>query len=143
MQLVEALVASTVFAVAAGGALQITAATAASTLSGRAREQALERLEQDRLQLQGQWRQALTAPLTCQQALAAMESLAAGLTPPAGVQRQLRRSPDADALEISWQLSAMPQVQRQRLVSPLGLGLCVPPSSSALTSTALSPGGLL
>jgi len=139
MQLVEALVASTVFAVAAGGALQITSATAASTLSSRARDQAQERLEQDRLQLQGQWRRSLTASLSCQQALAAMESGAAALPPPEGVQRQLRRSPDAEALEISWQLSGLPQLQRRRLVSPLALGLCVSPASPA----APSAGGLL
>jgi hypothetical protein len=139
MPLVEALVASTVFAVAAGGALQITAATAAGSLSGRARDQALERLEQDRLQLQGQWRRVVTAPLSCQQALAAMEVLAAGLRSPEGVQRQVRRSPDLEALVISWQVSGMPQVQRQRLVSPLGLGLCVPPTSAV----AVSAGGLL
>jgi len=81
------------------------------------------------LQLQGQWRRSLTASQSCQQALAAMESLAAGLTPPDGVQRQLQRSTDTEALVISWQLSGMPQVQRHRLVSPLALGLCVPPTS--------------
>jgi hypothetical protein len=129
MQLVEALMASTVFAVAAGQALQMSAATAVSSLANRAREQALERIEQDRLQLQGLWRQSLTQPMDCGQALAAMERQAASLAAPVGVQRQLRRSSEQDLLEISWQSGAAPLLQRQRLISPLVLGFCPPPAS--------------
>jgi hypothetical protein len=131
MQLVEALVASTVFTVSAGAALQISAAAAASSLSSRAREQALEQIEQDRVQLQGLWRQSLAQPIECGQALAVMEAQAARFPPPSGVERQLQRSPEAGVLEIRWQLSASPAVQRRRLVSPLGLGLCSPQTSAA------------
>jgi hypothetical protein len=126
MQLVEALVASTVFALSAGGALQISAGTAAGTLSSRAREQALERIEHDRLQLQGQWRAALAQPMPCDAALAAMEAISAAQPPPPGVQRALARSGSADLLEIRWQLEQTPELQRRRLISPLALGLCLP-----------------
>lgn len=126
MQLVEALVASSVFAISAGAALQISAGSAAGTLNTRAREQALERIEQDRLQLQAHWRAALAQPMACAAALAVMEAISASQAAPAGVSRSVQRSGQAELLEISWALEQAPQLQRRRLISPLALGLCLP-----------------
>lgn len=126
MQLVEVLVASTVFAVSAGGAMQMSAATAASTLMSRTREQVLESIEQDRLSLQGYWRRSTTQSMTCLAVLVMMESQAGQVMPPAGVQRQLRRSSEGELLEITWQGIGSEAVRRRRLVSPLALGLCAP-----------------
>jgi hypothetical protein len=134
MNLVEVMVASTVFATASGSSLQIWAASAGTSQQGVQRQQVLERMEIDWLRLQAQWRQAAPAEgalnQSCQEAAAEMVALAQRVPVPPQVRRQLEPSADGRALLVRLQ-SQEPAVERQRLFSPALYGFCGDPAPVA------------
>lgn len=124
MQLVEVLVAASVFTAAAGGSLQLFAQAASHSQHGELRQQQLERIEIDRLQLQAHWRRQLQDQAVCPLNREQLQALAAQLPPPPRVQRQLLPGDQPEELRVRWRFEGEAAVVRERLVSAAGLGLC-------------------
>lgn len=135
MQLVEVLVAASVFTAAAGGSLQLFAQAASSSQQGELRQQQLERVDFDRLQLQAHWRRQLQARLSCTDGADLLQAMAAELPPPPQVHREVLKGDNAHELRLRWRMDGNSPLVRERLVTIAGLGLCSPalaPAAPAL-----------
>jgi hypothetical protein len=126
MQLVEVLVASGLFALASGSSLQLWGQLGRGVQQGELREQMLQRIEIDRLQLEARWRADLQPSPQCHGQAQAMEGLAASLPVPPQLQRSIALSSQPEELRVHWQAAAMPHLVRERWFSAAGLGLCSP-----------------
>lgn len=122
MQLVEVMVAAAVFTAASGGSLQLFAQAANSAQRGELRQQGMERIELDRLQLQAHWRRAIEAAESCAMSSAELRALAVSLPAPPKVQREVMQAEQPDELLLRWRLAGEPGVVRARLVTTAGLG---------------------
>jgi type II secretory pathway component PulJ len=123
MQLVEVIVAATVFTAASGSSLHLFAQAASRSHATEARQQQLERIELDRLQLQAHWRQKLAEQMLCSSSSEQLQALAAALPPPPQLHREVSASDPGDGLRVRWRLTGEAAVVRERLVTPAGLGL--------------------
>jgi hypothetical protein len=131
MHLVDVLMAGSVFAIASGGSMQICSATALQAQQLNSRQGLEQRIEQDRLQLQTHWRSS-GAP-DCSAAASQRPLLAAAVPVPTGLTREVLLSPDGQSVQLRWTATADPVLQRQRLVSPAGMGVCgLAPASNAI-----------
>ena len=123
MQLVEVMVAATVFTAASGSSLHLFAQAASTSQATEARQQQLERIELDRLQLQAHWLQTLAEQMLCSPSPEQLQAFAAALPPPPQLQRELIASDSGDGLHVRWRLSGQAAVVRERLLTAAGLGL--------------------
>lgn len=126
MQLVEVMVAAAVFTAASGGSLQLLAQAASNSEQTESRQQRLERIELDRLQLQAHWRRQLAAEGGCAISTEQLRASAAALPAPPQLQRELVAGAQADELRLRWRFEAEPAVVRERVVTPAGLGALCP-----------------
>jgi type II secretory pathway component PulJ len=124
MQLVEVMVAASVFTAAAGGSLQLFAQAASSSQQSELRQQQLERVELDRLQLQAHWRRQLQGEASCSVNPEQLQAMAAQLQPPPQVQREVLPGEQAEELRVRWRIAGHMSVVRERWVTAAGLGLC-------------------
>lgn len=122
MQLVEVMVAAAVFTAASGSSLQLFAQAAGSSQQAELRQQRIERIELDRLQLQAHWRRELEAADACALSAEELRALAASLPVPPQVQREVVLSDQLDELRLRWRFTGEPGVVRERLVTTAGLG---------------------
>ncbi len=97
------------------------------------RQQQLERIELDRLQLQAHWRQRLTTESGCAISPEQLIAVASALPVPPQLQRDLIPADQDDALQVRWRAERDPALQRERLFTPAGLGLC--PAEPPLTGS--------
>jgi len=130
MHLVDVLMAGSVFAIASGGSMQICSATALQAQQLNSRQGLEQRIEQDRLQLQTHWRSS--GATDCTSAASQLPLLAAAVPVPTGLTREVLLSSDGQSVQLRWTATADPALQRQRLVSPAGMGVCglAPPSNA-------------
>ena len=131
MQLIEVMVASAVFTAAAGSSLQLWSQAAGTTQQAELRQQHLDRIELDRLQLQAHWRHNLAREPGCLISRAQLIATASAVAVPPQLLRELSLSDQAGALQVRWRVAGDPSLQRERLFTPAGLGLCQakPPST--------------
>lgn len=129
MQLVEVMVAAAVFTAASGSSLQLFAQAAVSSQATELRQQQLERIELDRLQLQAHWRRELASQQQCSPAAEQLRRIAATLPAPPQVERDLLAGDQADELRLRWRFEGHSAVVRERLVTSAGLGLACPASA--------------
>lgn len=138
MHLIDVLMAGTVFAIASSSSLQLWSATAVRAQQLSQRNQLEHVIEQDRLLLQILWRdnpQLLGSSSGCSATAAQLLTLATNSPVPPALRRDLQLSADEQALQIHWSAKSDPNLQRARLVTPAGLGLCSPaPAEPAPTS---------
>ncbi len=120
MQLVEVMVAAAVFASACGSSLQLFAQAASSTQQTELRQQRLERIELDRLQLLAHWRRALAGE--CATGPEQLQALAAAVPAPPQLQRELAAGDQPDELRMRWRFMGENAVVREQLVTSAGLG---------------------
>jgi len=147
MHLIEVLMAGSVFVIASGSSMQLWSATAVRAHQLSSREQLEQQIEQDRIQLHTLWRNALlNAPQTpststtgCAATTAQLFTIASTQAPVPTLRRSLQLSPDGQALQVHWTASADPSIQRDRVVTPAGLGLCgLAPENTLASVTALT-----
>jgi len=129
MQLLEVMVAASVFTAASAGSLQLFAQAASSSQASELRQQQLERIELDRLRLQALWRRQLQAASSCAVTPDLLRELAASVPPPPQLQRELLLAEQPGELRLRWRFEDQPAVVRERLVTPAGLGLACSASS--------------
>ncbi|MBM5798169.1 MAG: hypothetical protein FJ051_09220 [Cyanobacteria bacterium M_surface_9_m1_291] len=128
MNLIEVIVAASVFLGACSGAAQMGASSAAAMTSSRARTEALEQIEAQLLAvgpLIAAARAEGPAPSSsCRTAVPWLQAqLETGLPPLApGVQRAFSVDPTGEQVQIAF--SAEGGVRRQRLLNPAAYGLC-------------------
>ena len=133
MTLAEVLMAALVVLGASGASLQIWSTSAAQEQRWTDRSTALQASEDDRIHLQASWRLSLPRGLDCRDATTAMAQLAALQPAQGSLNRQLQVAADGRSLHVSW-----PAAERQRWISPAGLGLC---QSAPSLDGQLSPSG--
>lgn len=131
MQFVEVMVAASLFTAAATGSLQLFAQAAGSSQQGDLRQQQLERVEFDRLQLQAHWRRELQGQPSCVVSADQLRAVAAALPPPPQVQREFLPGERTDELRLRWRVASQSAPVRERLVTAAGLGVCSPVLPSA------------
>jgi len=124
MQIVEVLVAAVVFSAASASSLQLWSQAAVSAEGAQRQAQQLERIELDRLQLQAHWRRDLEAEAACGDGGDAMKAVAAALPVPPQLQRELLPSSEPAGVLVRWRVASEPALQRERLFTPEGLGVC-------------------
>ncbi|MEY3545140.1 MAG: hypothetical protein RLZZ247_1297 [Cyanobacteriota bacterium] len=122
MQLVEVMVAAAVFTAASGGSLQLFAQAASSSQQGELRQQRIERIELDRLQLQAYWRRAVEAADSCAVSSEQLREMAASVPAPPQLQREVLLGEEPDELRLRWRFAGESVVVRERLVTTAGLG---------------------
>ena len=122
MQLVEVLVAGVVFTAASGSSLQLFAQAASSSQQTELRQQRLERIELDRLQLQAHWHRELAGAEGCAISSEQLKALAAAVPAPPQLQREVVLGEQPDELRLRWRFAGEPGVVRERLVTTAGLG---------------------
>lgn len=139
MQLMEVMVAAAVFTAASGSSLQLWSRAAGTSQQAELRQQQLERIELDRLQLQAHWRQRLTTESGCAISREQLIAVASALPVPPQLQRDLIPADQDDALQVRWRAERDPALQRERLFTPAGLGLCPaePPLSGSQVEVVL------
>jgi hypothetical protein len=140
MQLVEVMVAAAVFTAASGSSLQLWSHAAVSSQAAELRQQQLDRIELDRLQLQGHWRQDLAGGTGCGITRDQLVEVASALPVPPQLQRELLPGDQVHSLRVRWRVATDPALQRERLFTAAGLGLCQ--SDAALTDSQVE-GALL
>jgi len=124
MQLVEVMVAAAIFSAASGSSLQLWSTAAGSSHQLEHRQQLVERMELDRLQLQAHWRRALVSEPDCSISRERWMAAADAVPVPPQLQRELVISDQMDALQVRWRAEADPTLQRERLFTTAGMGLC-------------------
>jgi hypothetical protein len=122
MQLVEVLVAGAVFTAASGSSLQLFAQAAISSQQTELRQQRLERIDLDRLQLQAHWRLELVGAEACAISPDQLKALAAVVPVPPQLQREVVLGAAPGELRVRWRFDGEPTVVRERLVTAAGLG---------------------
>ena len=122
MALVEVMVAAAVFTAASCGSLQFFAQAADNSQQTELRQQRLERIELDRLQLQARWRRALSGVATCDVTPEQLKALAAVVPTPPQVYREVVAGEQADEIRLRWRFDGEPAVVRERLLTTAGLG---------------------
>jgi hypothetical protein len=124
MQLIEVSLAAVLFTAATGGSLQLWAASGSQQQQLASTNELEERIELDRLQLQAHWRQGIAPGQSCPAVLEQLEPVAARIQPPPQVLRALHPAGDGGGVQVVWSIPGKPTLQRQRLFTPAGLGLC-------------------
>jgi hypothetical protein len=122
MQIVEVMAAAAVFTAASGSSLQLFAQAASRTQESEARQQRLERIELDRLQLQAHWRRQLAGSTACVTSPEQFRALAAAVPVPPQLQREVEVGEQPDELRLRWRFDGEPAVVRERLFTTAGLG---------------------
>ena len=129
MNLVEVVVAATVFLGACAGSAQMGAASTAAVHQVSQRQVALEQIEAQLLTGQALLQQVDWVGLNCTEAARAMQQqLNAGMpSAPSGLVRQVSLSADGHQVVLSVATAATGESQpilRQRWLSPAAYGLC-------------------
>ncbi|MBV2351504.1 hypothetical protein KUL97_07260 [Synechococcus sp. HK05] len=124
MQLVEVMVAASVFAMATGSSVQLWSRAALGSQQVEMQQQQAERVELDRLQLQARW-QAELRP-SCSVSPAQLITVAERVPVPPQLRREVVPVDQGAALQVRWWLEASPANARERLFTAAGLGLCDP-----------------
>ena len=122
MALVEVMVAAAVFTAASCGSLQLFAQAADNSQQTELRQQRLERIELDRLQLQAHWRRALSGVAPCSVTPEQLKALASSVPTPPQVHREVVAGEQADEIRLRWRFDGEPAVVRERLLTTAGLG---------------------
>ena len=130
MQLAETVVAVSIFAMPLTVTVQMASLRQLSDQGQMTRQQQMNTVDTDRLALQGTWIQI--KPSTCTlRTVVTMKNASIPLTVPAGIQRQLTYLKDGSphesegqAILASWTSSSNGELLRQRIYTPMGLGLC-------------------
>ena len=140
MQLIEVMVAAAIFTAASGSSLQLWSRAAGTTQQAEWREQQLERIELDRLQLQARWRHELAGVSGCLISRDQLIAVASVLPVPPQLRRELLPADQDDGLRVRWRAERDPALQRERLFTPAGLGLCQgePPITDSQVEAGLS-----
>ena len=137
MHLIEVVIAGSIFAITSSSSLQLWSATAVRAHQLSTSETLELQIEQDRLQLQTLWRSsprttADTSETNCSATAEDLLALAASEPVTPSLRRESRLSPDGQAVEIEWSGGSDPKLQRTRVITPAGLGLCgLPPAQPA------------
>lgn len=124
MQLIEVMVAAAVFSAATGSSLQLWSRAASSNQRLEQRHMLQERIELDRLQLQAHWRQAFSTAEACPVDGARLAAAAAGAPVPPQLERELIQIDGDGGIGVRWRAVGPSKLERQRLFTPAGLGLC-------------------
>ena len=124
MQFVEVMVAVVVFSSASLSSVQLWSKAARSHQQALLAEQQLERIELDRFQLQAHWRRARVLTPGCSTSAEHMRSVAQRLPVPPQLQRELLVSELGEQLKVRWHVEGAPELMRERVFTPAGLGLC-------------------
>lgn len=131
MQLTETLVAVSIFAMPLTATIQLASQRQATDPTEMSRQELLSAVDADRLALQGAW--MLIKPVTCstKREVLPMKTAASSVSVPAGLQRQITYLNDGavstvegQALAVSWRSSRSGELLRQRIYTPMGVGLC-------------------
>ena len=101
---------------------QLTMTAASSSQQSELRQQRIERIELDRLQLQAHWRRELAGAAACAISPEQLKALAAAVPTPPQVQREVVVGEQPDELRLRWRFAGEPGVVRERLVTTAGLG---------------------
>lgn len=128
MQLVEVMVAATVFAMATVGSVQLWSRAALGSQQVEIHQQQGERIELDRLQLQARWQGELRQPAgpACAVTPAQLISVAERVPVPPQLRRDVVPVDQGSAVRVRWWVEASPAETRERLFTAAGLGLCDP-----------------
>lgn len=128
MQLVEVMVAATVFAMATGSSVQLWSRAALGSQQVEIHQQQGERIELDRLQLQARWHAGLRQPAgpACAVSPAQLVKVAERVPVPPQLRRDVTPVDQGSALRVRWSGEASPALARERFFTAAGLGLCVP-----------------
>lgn len=124
MQLVEVMVAASVFMAAALASSQLFTQVAGSSQQSEHLQQQLERIEFDRLQLEAHWLRRRQSLSSCSVAVDHMSAVAAEVSPPPQVHRELLAGERPEELRLRWRIASWSAPLRQRLVTAAGLGVC-------------------
>jgi type II secretory pathway component PulJ len=124
MQLIEVMVAAAVFTAASGSSLQLWTRAAGSSQQVELHQQQLERIELDRLQLQAHWRADLAGQADCPISQDQLLASASALPVPTQLQRDVVVADQDGSLMVRWRVGNDPALQRERMFTPAGLGLC-------------------
>lgn len=133
MNLTELLVAAMVVLGAAGSSAQIWAASSTKAQSLSQSSESLQASEADRLTLQSLWRETLPPNMDCATAAAAMVKLAAAHRSAEALNRGVVLTADGRGVQIHWTTL---NLNRERWITPAGLGLCQSEGSEELTPEA-------
>ena len=133
MHLVEVMVAAAVFSAASGSSLQLWSHAAGSSHRAELRQQLLERIDLDRLQLQAHWRQELAGGSGCGLSSVDLVEVASALPVPPQLRRQVVPVQSGEGLQVRWEVADDPGTTRERIFTLAGLGLCH--SESPLTDS--------
>ena len=88
------------------------------------RNELIERMELDRLQLQARWRQAFPRAELCPSDAAPMLAAALKIETPPQLSRQVEPLRDGPGVRVVWSVPAQQGLVRSRWFTPAGLGLC-------------------
>jgi len=129
MQLAETVVAVGIFAMPLTATVQMASQRQLSDQGQITRQQQMSAVDADRLALQGAWMQV--KPSTCtMQTVVTMKNATTSLSAPTGIQRQLvylkdglTHASEGQALLARW-TSSNGELLRQRIYTPMGVGLC-------------------
>lgn len=133
MHLAEVMVAAAVFSAASGSSLQLWSHAAGSSHRAELRQQLLERIDLDRLQLQAHWRQELAGGSGCGLSSEDLVEVASALPVPPQLRREVVPVQSGEGLQVRWEVADDPGTTRERIFTPAGLGLCH--SESPLTDS--------
>lgn len=131
MQLTETLVAVAVFAVPLTATVQLASQKQVNDQGQLSTQQLEKAIESDRLALQAAWLQL--APTTCPRPRGPedLQTAAQAVPVSSGLRREVRILDDqgqevlpGKAVWIKWSSSSDGTLLRQRLYTPMGLGLC-------------------
>ena len=139
MALVEVMVAAAVFTAASCGSLQLFAQVADNSQQMELRQQRLERIELDRLQLQAHWRRELSGVAPCSVTPEQLKALAAVVPVPPQLKREVVLGAAPDELLLRWRFDGEPTVVRERLMTAAGLGVSCN-ASAPLTDSQMEGG---
>lgn len=130
MQLAETIVAVSIFALPLTATVQMASQRQLSEQGQMTRQQQMSAVDSDRLALQATWMQI--RPSTCTlQTVVTMKNATGSLNSPTGIQRQLTylkdgltHASEGQAVLVRWTGSSSGELLRQRIYTPMGLGLC-------------------
>ena len=125
MHVVEVMAAAAVFALASGNSVQLWSRAAVGSQLAELRLQQEERIHLDHLQLEAHWRSDRSQPSGCGVSSEQLIAVAATLPVPPQVHREVSPSDQQpDAVLVRWSVESAPNLRRERLFTPAGLGLC-------------------
>jgi type II secretory pathway component PulJ len=133
MHLLEVMLAAALFSSASASSMQLWGRVVTASQQTALRQQQLERMELDHLRLQAHWQRELSGAPTCSVSSEQLQAVAAAVPVPPQLQRELLPGITGQELRVRWSVEGQPQLKRERLFTPAGLGLCTQEGASDAT----------